>query len=99
MSGSHAETMTATSSRSRDVRTVRSDSPVYRTRVAADGNAPGHPAPRVRQADQHELARARGRAAAIRRDRSKVHAQERVGQITRAAKSREATTSRLRPNV
>jgi len=40
ISGSHAEMMAAASSRSRHVRTVRSDSPVYRTRVATDGNAP-----------------------------------------------------------
>ena len=40
MPGSRGETMPAASSRSRQVRTVRSDSPVYRTNVATDGNAP-----------------------------------------------------------
>ena len=73
MPGSHGETMPAASSRSRQVRTVRSDSPVYRTSVATDGNAPVPSRPgMVGQADEHELARAGRLAATIGGDRGQI---------------------------
>src|SRR5262249_38969828 len=61
------------SSRSRHVRTVRSDSPVYRTSVATDGNAAVSSGPAwVARPASTKLARGGRLPAAVGRDRGQV---------------------------
>ena len=92
--------MPLASSRSRPVRTVLSDSPVYRTSVATDQNAPGPSGPGVvAQADEYELSRGGRLPAPTDQDRGQVqrpgdrHDAHRAPLPTRAAPRRAARPS------